>query len=190
MPTKIKNRESRVKVSEPPENLRAGGEARPFDYPHLYKIQAGDWRISYAVEHNRLAILVLEVLTPEEAAQEDPEREQITKTMKIKLLGLPDEVAGGGLSSGDVGQKMKIKFLDLSADAVDQKTSDDPGRTLKLRPRRQSEKKVGEMPVPDAAGRKRKITLRDSSEAPAAEETTLKDVGEERKVTPLDSPSS
>jgi mRNA interferase RelE/StbE len=32
-------------------------------YDNLYRIRAGDWRISYAVEDDRLIILVLEIST-------------------------------------------------------------------------------------------------------------------------------
>src|SRR5512140_1576699 len=93
MTTRTATTESHVKLAAPqqvPAVFRSGGENMPLDYPHLYQIQAGDWRISYAVEHNRLAILVLEVLGADGGSSKDPKRADLTKKMKVKLLDWPE----------------------------------------------------------------------------------------------------
>ena len=53
MTTMIKTAEPHIKLAAPklPADIRTGGENIPLDYPSLYQIQAGDWRISYAVEN-------------------------------------------------------------------------------------------------------------------------------------------
>lgn len=162
MLNKTKSRESRIKLHQAAPAARTGGENRPFDYPHLYKIQAGDWRISYAVEHNRLAILVLEVLTPEGAVQQDPVHEQMTKKMKIKLLDLPEVIATEEIRPEDVGKKIKIKLLDLPTEPAD------------------------EEPVPPTDAKILRIKFPGAS---AAEPAETPELGQEAKVTPLDSPS-
>ena len=81
--------------------IRSGGEKRPLDYPHLYQIQAGDWRISYAVEHNRLAILVLEVLQSDGASSKDPAQDNLTK----KIIEEYNKGAGKSTSAPAKGKK-------------------------------------------------------------------------------------
>src|SRR5512143_418388 len=129
MATRIKTSESHVKLATPelPADLRSGSEKRPLDFPHLYQIQAGDWRISYAVEHNRLAILVLEVLGAEGAAPKDPVQEQITRKMKVKLLDWPEGSPSKDLPPEELGKKVKIKLLDL-ADEMRQEEAEGPRR--------------------------------------------------------------
>ncbi len=170
MVTKIKPTESRIKLDQSGESaaVRSGGEKRPLGYPHLYQIKAGDWRISYAVEHNRLAILVLEVLTPSGTAQKDPVRENLTKKLKVKLLDLPEELAPVEASTAAPGRKLKIKYLDLSDDA-------DEAR-----------------PAPGQEDKKVRIKLLDLSEDLADDdpESASGDAEELKpKVTPLDSPT-
>jgi mRNA-degrading endonuclease RelE of RelBE toxin-antitoxin system len=162
MLTKTKSKESRIKLRETAPAARSGGESRPFDYPHLYKIQAGDWRISYAVEHNRLAILVLEVLTPEGAAKADPVHEQMTKKMKIKLLDLPEVIATEEIKPEDVGKKIKIKLLDI------------PKVPAEAEPAPAADAQVLRIKFPHASAEK-------AGEAP--------DLSQGAKVTPLDAPS-
>jgi mRNA-degrading endonuclease RelE of RelBE toxin-antitoxin system len=162
MLTKTKSKESRIKLRETAPTARSGGESRPFEYPHLYKIQAGDWRISYAVEHNRLAILVLEVLTPEGAVKEDLAHEQLTKKMKIRLLDLPEVIATEEIKPEDVGKKIKIKLLDLPKAAAEEEPAPvTDAQVLKIKFPRGSAEKAGESP----------------------------DLGQGAKVTPLDAPS-
>ena len=185
MATKIKTSDSRVKVLEPSQIVRSGGEKRPFEYPHLYQIQAGDWRISYAVEHNRLAILVLEVLTPEGTVAKDPAREKMTKKMKVKLLDWAEEGGGHDIPPEELGKKLKIKLLDLASEASDEEeasTSAHNKPRIKL-------SAAADNPKPAIAGPKaeRKVKLLgQGAEATEAEEEVSLD---ERKVTPLDSPS-
>ena len=112
----------RLHTTQAPERL--GGETRPYEYPHLYQIQAGDWRISYAVEQNRLAILVLEVLNPDGTVIEDPVRETLTRKMKIKLLDWPEGSPSRDLRPEDLGRKVKIRLLDLAEEA----SPDGPGQ--------------------------------------------------------------
>src|SRR5512135_1348068 len=109
--TRIKTAEPHVKLAEPqlPADIRSGGERRPLDYPHLYQIHAGDWRISYAVEHNRLAILVLEVLNPAGESSKDAARENLTRKMKVKLLDWPEGAGHKQLPPEVVSGKWKIK---------------------------------------------------------------------------------
>jgi mRNA-degrading endonuclease RelE of RelBE toxin-antitoxin system len=168
MLTKTKSNDSRVKLREQQSTIRTGqtgGENMPLDYPHLYQIQAGDWRISYAVEHNRLAILVLEVLTADGVPVKD---EKMTQKMKIKLLDLPSE--GKDLNPEDVGKKLKIKLLDLTAeDAGPETPSKKDEARLKV--------KLGE------AGKSK------SGEAKDAEEITPEELAKKSRVTPLDSPT-
>src|SRR5512141_3269710 len=92
MASKVRTAESHVKLGAPefPPGVRSGGENQPLEYPHLYQIQAGDWRISYAVENNRLAILVLEVLNADGSSSSDPVRATINKKMKVKLRDWPE----------------------------------------------------------------------------------------------------
>ncbi|MBI3739424.1 MAG: hypothetical protein HY258_10295 [Chloroflexi bacterium] len=178
MPAKTINRESRIQIHDDlPQDVRSGGESRPFEYPHLYRIQAGDWRISYAVEHNRLAILVLEVLHPEEPAKKDPTQEQITQTVKIKLLDLPAETAPAEIES-----KIRVKLLDTSDDTKSKETMS--------RSARESQKiKLSSSASLGKASEKGKITLVDVPVAEADEETESDATDTEPKVTPLNSPS-
>jgi hypothetical protein len=160
---------------------RVGGETRPYEYPHLYQIQAGDWRISYAVEQNHLAILVLEVLNPDGTVAEDPVRETLNRKMKIKLLDWPDGSPSRDLRPEDLGRKVKIRLLDMAEDAA----SDRPGGAP--RPAR--------IKLPrDDAQRARPSVLLDppqntnqSSPEPTDRRADLDQ--SDRKVTPLDSPT-
>ncbi len=188
MPTKILNTETRVKVhdeNQAMEAVRSGGEKRPFEYPHLYQIQAGDWRISYAVEHNRLAILVLEVLTPEGTVRKDPASQKLARKMKVKLLDWPEGEASHDIQPEELGKKLKIKLLDLVDDEGEGGAQPAHGKLrVKLKGTSESARK----------GTGGKITFLDTSEVPASEEVvdaeTLSDGTEAAgKVTPLDSPT-
>jgi hypothetical protein len=164
MQTKIGGSKSRIQLKdELSTTVRSGGEARPFEYPHLYQIHAGDWRISYAVEHNRLAILVLEVLSPEGEVIQDPAHDKLTKKMKIKLLDLP-EIAKD-MTPDEVGKRLKIKLLDMTADMTDEAPDSEPPES------------------------KPKIKFVDSDQDIAATGKESATSGKKAKVTPLDSPS-
>lgn len=132
-----KNTDTRIKLHDQQGAVatRLGGEHRPFNYPRLYQIQAGDWRISYAVEQNRLAILVLEVLKPEGSVLtvgkgEEKQKEKMAKKMRVKLVDLAEKLAGEGTPPEDMGKKLKIKLLDLSQEMggkeVAQEEHDEP----------------------------------------------------------------
>ncbi len=176
-----------IKFKEAMPVLRSGGESRPFEYPHLYRIQAGDWRISYAVEHNRLAILVLEVLNPdgtsEEATRKDETPDTVKRTMKVKLLDWPEGSPSRDLPPDEVGKKLKIKFLDLA----DEITKDGPeapraGANIKLAPTASTQSEKSRITFVDATARP----------APADEEgerRTASKGGGTGKVTPLDGPT-
>src|SRR5512142_264450 len=114
MPINLKPAESHVKLAAPelPADIRTGGENLPLPYPHLYQIQAGDWRISYAVENNRLAILVLEVLNALGESSKDAAHQKMARNMKIKLLDWPEGTGKRELPPEIVTNKMKIKWLD------------------------------------------------------------------------------
>ena len=183
MSVKLKETDARIKVREMPEPVRSGGETRPYDYPHLYQIQAGEWRISYAVEQNHLAILVLEVLNPDGTVKKDPARETLTRKMKVKLLDWPEGSPSRDLPPEDLGKKVKIRLLDLTDDLRDDDMRDDHH--------------VGRIRLRDsAAGKspKGKITLlsgKSTERTPSG--VPVKDTGDEDssggKVTPLDSPT-
>lgn len=183
MAVKFKENDSVVKVREAPELVRGGGEARPFEYPHLYQIQAGEWRISYAVEQNHLAILVLEVLNPDGSVRKDPARETLTRKMKVKLLDWP-EGKSHDLPPEELGKRVKIKLLDL-ADEL----NEEHGRE------RPSDGKVHFLGGGSKKTAPRRITLLDgkvkepatAAAKPAASAETEDEDG--RKVTPLDSPT-
>lgn len=186
-----KSVESHVKLAAPelPAGIRSGGEKRPLAYPHLYQIQAGDWRISYAVEHNRLAILVLEVLNPAGESSKDAMPENLKRNMKIKLLDWPEGAGNRQLPPEVVSNKMKIKWLDMAEEAPDTLVESSGGSRIKLKG--SAEKKPD---APRAHGKSR-ITLLDAREAPAADESETEAVQgevidpENAKVTPLDEPS-
>jgi len=183
MPLRLHSAEPKLKLKEDLPVLRSGGENRPFEYPHLYRIQAGDWRISYAVEHNRLAILVLEVLTPEGAPQEDATADTVQRKMKIKLLDWPEGSPSRDLPPEEVGKKLKIKFLDLADDlTAEGSEAPRPAGGIKL------------SPVAGGQSEKRRITFVDAAVRPAPSEggdeerpASKRSVG--GKVTPLDGPS-
>lgn len=183
MSVKFKEAESRIKVSEMPETVRIGGETRPYEYPHLYQIQAGEWRISYAVEQNHLAILVLEVLNPDGTVKKDPARETLTRKMKVKLLDWPEGNPSRDLTPEDLGKKVKIKLLDLVDDLHDDEVP--TGRQGVI------------IRLPDSSPKRpsrRKITLLEATpvEHAASSGGQGDGDGEEaggRKVTPLDSPT-
>jgi hypothetical protein len=192
MTSKIKSGDSRVKLQVPSQIVRSGGEKRPLEYPHLYQIQAGDWRISYAVEHNRLAILVLEVLTPEGLPVKDPARENITKKMKVKLLDWAEEGGGRDMRPEELGKKLKVKLLDLVAEEPDKEP---PSQEARIKPKIKlaglAEQNAGIQRTPvEGTGAKRKVKLLGQTVEPAEGESTEEELSiEERKVTPLDSPS-
>ena len=177
MPARAKSISTRVRISNVEAPGRLGGETRPYEYPHLYQIQAGDWRISYAVERNRLAILVLEVLNADGTLAPDPVRETLTHKMKVKLLDWPEGSPSRDLRPEDLGRKVRIRLMDMDDEII--------------------------APDGGAAGRPRQITVLDSgtgtakaavvqekinapvwsaSQSPASESAG-------RKVTPLDSPT-
>ncbi len=193
MPINLKTAEPHVKLAAPqlPAGIRSGGENLPLDYPHLYQIQAGDWRISYAVEHNRLAILVLEVLNAAGESSKDAAREKLKRNMKVKLLDWPE---GSGkreeVPAEVVANKMKIKWLPLE----DETDSDGPdGADGKPHIKFMDEAvKPGEL----KRTVKGRITLvedpgdaeaEDGADPGAVEGEIVEDA--ERKVTPLDEPT-
>ena len=163
MSVKTESSASRIKVHDlPEESVRSGGEARPFEFPHLYRIRAGDWRISYAVEHNRLAILVLEVLG-QDAVEDDPIRETIATKVKVKLLELPEQAGQVTVAEAE-GRRPRIKLSDSAREVIRWK----PKVTLLDAPAAEDEAgSEGEVP-----------------ESPESEGAVI-----EGKVTPLDSPS-
>lgn len=193
METKMKTGESRVKIGEPklPVGVRSGGENIPLEFPHLYQIQAGDWRISYAVEHNRLAILVLEVLNADgEPIPKDAAREKLNRKMKVKLLDWPEGSGPAQVPPEEITKKLKIKWMDLGDEAGD--AGSQSGRShsrIKLGP---ASSKATAGAGTSAKGR---IILHGASQ-PAATEEEQPQEGEivdsaedDRKITPVDKPS-
>jgi hypothetical protein len=179
MTLKINAAAPAVKLHGVQTPVRSGGEKRPFEYPHLYQIQAGDWRISYAVEHNRLAILVLEVLTPEGSARKDPAADKLNRKMKVKLLDWPEGVPSRDLPPEELGKKIKIKFMDLAeeldAEGMASNSTGSSRGAAALSTRSAAEKRITflDSPIADEAG------------SPAAQAAGM----DQRKVTPLDSPT-
>lgn len=127
---KTKNSSSRVKVHELPVEPAAGGEGKSLEYPHLYRLRLGDWQVSYAVEHNKLVILVLEGLESEHPDHEKTEKRprvkvknllenatpvppQANKAARVKLRNLLEDVKPEPIEGGEVIKKVKIKLLDL-----------------------------------------------------------------------------
>ena len=192
MPTKIKPVESHVKLAAPelPAGIRSGGENLPLDYPHLYQIQAGDWRISYAVEHNRLAILVLEVLNPAGESSKDAAGEKMKRKMKVKLLDWPEGSGSGPVPPEVVSNKMKIKWLDMAEEGEDGQADATRGKS-RIKWMRATDQK-GNGHRPSGASR---ITLLDSGEIAPEDEPEAADAeddasgDDDRKITPLDEPS-
>lgn len=183
MPVTTNPNDTKIRVYQSADALRSGGETRPLDYPHLYQIQAGEWRISYAVEHNRLAILVLEVLNPDGTVRTDPAREKITRKMKVKLLDWPEGSPSRDLPPEELGKKLKIKLLDLADDFKEGSAQSRPSK---------SRIKFSTSAV--ARPRGSRITLLDSSESEKEEDDQEASTGgnelqAERRVTPLDSPT-
>ncbi len=188
MTTQTKPAEPHIKLAPPklPANIRSGGETIPLDYPSLYQIQAGDWRISYAVEHNRLAILVLEVLNPDGQSSKDTVHADLKQKMKIKLLDWPEGAGDGTVPPEDVTKKLKIKWLDMGKDGeIIQPENTQSKSRIKLKG-----------PSEAKASGKSKVTLIDAVAQPVDESQTAEpgsDGGavqeDERKVTPLDEPS-
>ncbi len=164
-----------------PADIRTGGENVPLEYPHLYQIQAGDWRISYAVENNRLAILVLEVLGADGESSKDSPRADMTKKMKVKLLDWPEGSGNTQVPPDVLSKKLKIKWLDLADDANEPEAVNERTRPLvKL-------KGPGSAPA-QVSGRKPRIRLLDAGgddEPGAAQDSPA----EERRTTPLDAPT-
>ena len=192
MATKIKPAETHVKLAAPelPAGIRSGGENLPLDYPHLYQIQAGDWRISYAVEHNRLAILVLEVLNPAGESPKDGAHEKMKRNMKIKLLDWPEGSGSRPVPPEVVKNKMKIKWLDLAEETEDGQ-ADAPRGKSRIKWMGAADKK-GDGHRASGASR---VTLLNSGEiVPEDEPEAVDPEGDsteepDRKVTPLDEPS-
>jgi mRNA-degrading endonuclease RelE of RelBE toxin-antitoxin system len=183
MPLKLRNVDISVKLREDMPELRSGGENRPFEYPHLYRIQAGDWRISYAVEHNRLAILVLEVLTPEGTVRKDATADNLERKMKVKLLDWPEGSPSRDLPAEEVGKKLKIKFLDL-ADELRAEGAEAPRPAGSIRL----------SPLSGGQMEKRRITFVDAAVRPVpAQGNDRERVASKRdtegKITPVDGPS-
>ncbi len=182
MPVKIQDTEAAVKLKEAMPVLRSGGETHPFEYPHLYRIQAGDWRISYAVEHNRLAILVLEVLNPDGSVRKDPEADTVQQKMKIKLLDWPEGSPSRDLPPEELGKKFKIKFLDLADELKPPRPQGTrAGRGIKLAPQAAGSSKERRITVVDATSRPAPAQAGDDDPNPGAEG--------EGKLTPLDGPT-
>lgn len=188
MTTMIKTAEPHIKLAAPklPADIRTGGENIPLDYPSLYQIQAGDWRISYAVENNRLAILVLEVLNPDGQSSKDAKRADLTRKMKVKLLDWPEGAGDAPVPPEDLGQKLKIKWLDMAQDS-EVVQAENAHRKSRIKLKGSSESK---------ASGKRKITLIDAVAEPVAEDSSDESISEgevveelDRKVTPVDEPS-
>ncbi len=133
MSTKLAGIDSRIKLREGlQQSLRSGGENRLTEYPHLYQIHAGDWRISYAVENNRLAVLMLEPMPREGQGARDVAHEKLAKKMKIKLLDLPEQ--GKDMTPDEMGKRLKIKLLDVTDDGTDEEpASEAEEEKLKIR---------------------------------------------------------
>ncbi len=180
-----KTSEPHVKLALPqlPADIRAGGENVPLEYPHLYQIQAGDWRISYAVENNRLAILVLEVLGADGESSKDSAQATMNKKMKVKLLDWPEGSGSSQVPPEVISKKLKIKWLDLADEA-----NESPAGSQRTRPLIKL-KGPGDKPAGTPA-RSHRITLLDT---PATDEpSTAQDTDVapwERPTTPLDAPS-
>lgn len=172
-----------IKLKETMPVLRSGGETLPFEYPHLYRIQAGDWRISYAVEHNRLAILVLEVLDADGTPRKDEAADNVEHTMKVKLLDWPEGSPSRDLPPEELSRKFKIKFLDL-ADEL-KPGSPQASRTssgIKLSAPSSSQSGKHRITFVDATAR----SIEDQDEGGESESPTKASEG---KVTPLNGPS-
>jgi hypothetical protein len=191
MTNRIHSSETHVKLAIPelPAGIRSGGEMRPLDYPHLYQIQAGDWRISYAVEHNRLAILVLEVLGAEGESSKDPKSETLKQKMKIKLLDWPEGSGSSQLPPEEISKKLKIRWMDLAEESGESRTEEGHGTSrIKLKggtePKAAAQKPAG----------KHRITLLESGEQVIEDDSDAaspegNEGEDERKVTPLDEPT-
>ena len=192
MSTRIKTTESHVKLVEPelPAEVRSGGEKRPLGYPHLYQIQAGDWRISYAVYYVRMAILVLEVLKADGESSKDLAREKMTKKMKVKLLDWPEGAGNAQIPPEEISKKLKIKLLDLADDPEDGEAVSGRAKS-RIKLGAASDKKVSTR----ASTAKGKITLLDGTEPPASsvpesnEPESDDSEDDDRRITPVDEPS-
>jgi mRNA-degrading endonuclease RelE of RelBE toxin-antitoxin system len=121
MPSPAKPSRSKIKVHDMPQSTIKGGTDMPMEFPHLYRIRAGDWRISYAVENNRLAILVLEVLSSDDGEASETAHREMTKVLKIRSLTSAEQKARQLTESGDQAGKPRIKFLEVTpeGDPVD-----------------------------------------------------------------------
>ncbi len=132
MVTKVMNTDNRIKLREElPQAMRSGNVNRFSEYPHLYQIHAGDWRISYAVENNRLAVLMLEPLPRENQSPKDVAHEKLAKRMKIKLLDLPEQ--GKDMPPDEVGKRLKIKLLDMTDETEEEDVSEADEEKLKIK---------------------------------------------------------
>jgi mRNA-degrading endonuclease RelE of RelBE toxin-antitoxin system len=178
---------SRIKVHEMPESTIKGGTEVPMAFPHLYRIHAGDWRISYAVEHNRLAILVLEVLSPDESEREDTARQEMNKILKVRLLNstndAPDELAGTGLA----GKKSRIKVLDVSPeDGIDPSGENIPPGKPRIRVLEMSDDNE-DLNSPDEAAHPRpRVRILEISEPESDAESVAPDAEKKSRVRLLE----
>ena len=126
MSAPAKSSRSKIKVHDMPQSTIKGGTDMPMEFPHLYRIRAGDWRISYAVENNRLAILVLEVLSSDDNEASETAHREMTKVLKIRSLTSAEEKARQISEKGDQAGKPRIKILEVSPDG----DPVDPGSNL------------------------------------------------------------
>ena len=191
-PAESHAKESHVKLAEPelPADIRTGGENLPLPYPHLYQIQAGDWRISYAVENNRLAILVLEVLNAQGVSSKDAAQQKMARKMKIKLLDWPEGAGKAELPPEMVTNKMKIKWLDMADESDGIEPEDSHGKSrIKFTSMTEGKDEL------KRTASKSRITLLDSGEVVDDDGSEAGDADgnaadeQDRKVTPLDEPT-
>lgn len=179
MPNDANRAEPRVQLREGPLARLLGGEVQPYDYPHLHQIRAGDWRISYAVERNRLAILVLEVLSADGQSDQARAHNLPVYSAKVRLLDGPNASPGRDLAPSGLRARDTIRFLDVSDEphSVPRRT-DVLLRNLKLR-----------QSVNQTAVLRPRILLRKPLPSTDLESPAVIDILEGRLVTPLHSPT-
>ncbi len=66
LPRNVVNRLARA-IDTLADNPRPANCKKMVGYDNLYRMRVGDWRISYAIEDDRLIVLVLEVAARESA---------------------------------------------------------------------------------------------------------------------------
>lgn len=69
LPRDLRHRLDRA-IRALPDDPRPPGCKKVAGYDNLYRLRVGDWRISYAVEEDRLVVLVLEVAPRGDAYRE------------------------------------------------------------------------------------------------------------------------